>query len=104
MPVIQSRKANENIEVSESLKIKLYPNPCQSYTNIAYTLAKDSKVSIEVFNIRGEQVACISNNEYQMAGEHRADIDMSHLPNGTYICRVSQSNGKISSQRFVKIQ
>ena len=103
-PEIQGRKTNQNIEITKILEIKLFPNPCQSYTNIAYTLAEDSEVNIEVYNIQGEQVACINNNEYQLVGEHRAEIDMSHLANGTYICRVSQSNGEVASQRFVKME
>ncbi len=92
------------LENIQQLNFNIFPNPCQNYTNIAYTLAEDSEVYIEVYNIQGEQVACVNNNKYLLAGEYRAEIDMSHVVNGTYICSVSQSNGEVASQRFVKMQ
>lgn len=99
---MQGRKANENIEINEILEIKLYPNPCQNYMNIGYILADESEVHIAIYNTLGRKV--INQKEYQLAGEHRAEMDISHLANGTYICRVSQSNGEVASQRFVKMQ
>ena len=45
-----------------------------------------------------------SNNEYQMAGEQRIEIDMSNLPIGQYICQISEKKSKIATQRFAKIE
>ncbi|MGB1205516.1 MAG: T9SS type A sorting domain-containing protein [Chitinophagales bacterium] len=95
----------KNFSTEETpLLSKVFPNPCQNYMNIAYTLANDSEISIHIYDILGKQVSTISSNEYQMAGKQHIAIDMSHLPNGIYVCRMSQSNGEVANQRFIKIE
>ena len=94
-----SRKtSNEFIENT----FNIFPNPCRNYSTITYTLAAETEVYIEIYDALGRKM--IDKKEYQLAGECRTEINTSDLPIGTYICRISQSNGEVSSQRFVKIE
>jgi len=47
-----------------------YPNPFNPVTTITYRLARAEKVSLVVYNIRGERVATLVQNEKQMPGSY----------------------------------
>jgi len=46
-----------------------YPNPFNPNTTIRYTLTKQGKVTLEIFNLAGQRVKVLANEE-QAAGEH----------------------------------
>lgn len=46
-----------------------YPNPFNPVTNITYTLKKNEKVTLSVYNTMGQRV-CMLVNKAQLAGEH----------------------------------
>ena len=48
-----------------------YPNPFNPNTTIQYTVPIDRKVSIKVYNITGQLVRTLVNNELAVAGTHR---------------------------------
>ncbi|MCK4654151.1 MAG: T9SS type A sorting domain-containing protein, partial [Candidatus Cloacimonetes bacterium] len=49
---------------------KNYPNPFNPLTTISYSLKEDSKVIIEVYNIRGQKVKTLLNSEVN-TGNHK---------------------------------
>lgn len=51
-----------------------YPNPFNSTTNIEFALPSRSHVNISVFNVLGQKVRTLVDNEYD-AGEYVADWD-----------------------------
>jgi|WetSurMetagenome_2_1015567.scaffolds.fasta_scaffold28477_1 hypothetical protein len=64
-----------------------YPNPFNPTTTIKYSLPRDSRVSLEVFNIVGEKVAELVNN-FQPAGMYTISFNGSNLASGTYFYRL----------------
>ncbi|OQY39123.1 MAG: hypothetical protein B6226_02515 [Candidatus Cloacimonetes bacterium 4572_65] len=46
-----------------------YPNPFNPETNISYSVAKSGKVSIRVYNLKGQLVKTLVNRE-QQSGNH----------------------------------
>ncbi len=60
-----------------------YPNPFNPSTEINYSLADASQVSLKVFNTLGVEVATIVN-EREEAGSHQANFAGDNLPSGTY--------------------
>lgn len=64
-----------------------YPNPFNPSTNIRYTLAKDSKVKIVVYDLLGKEVATLVNTNLK-AGEHTVEWNTQTLSSGIYIYKL----------------
>jgi hypothetical protein len=64
-----------------------YPNPFNPSTMITFRLAVDSKVSLKIFNILGQEVADIVNANLT-AGSHQVNFDASALNTGVYMYRI----------------
>ena len=65
-----------------------YPNPFNPSTKINYSLPFDSKVNLEVYNITGERI-CELVNEEQSAGYYSVDFGSSRLSSGVYFYRIT---------------
>ena len=64
-----------------------YPNPFNPSTKISFRLAADSKVSLKVFDVLGQEVMTLINNELT-AGSHQVDFDASGLNSGVYFYKI----------------
>ena len=69
-----------------------YPNPFVNSTTIAFSLKKTGKVTVGVYNMKGELVSLINNKIYT-AGEHKVSINMADFPSGIYYGRITNSIG-----------
>jgi hypothetical protein len=65
-----------------------YPNPFNPSTKITYSVARESKVRLEVFDILGRKVATLVN-EARNPGNYTVEFDASELVSGVYIYRLS---------------
>ncbi|MBD3290089.1 T9SS type A sorting domain-containing protein, partial [candidate division KSB1 bacterium] len=65
-----------------------YPNPFNSQTQIRYNLQKSSNVTLNVYNVSGQQVATLVD-EFQTAGEHKIMWEAKGLPSGLYIGKLN---------------
>jgi hypothetical protein len=72
--------------VSYSLE-QNYPNPFNPSTMINFNLKVDSKVTLKVFNILGQEVAKLVNGA-MTAGNHQVDFNASRLNSGVYLYRL----------------
>jgi hypothetical protein len=61
-----------------------YPNPFNPSTSISFSLQQSAYVSLEVFNMLGEELATLIAGELQ-AGTHRKDWIASGMVSGTYL-------------------
>ncbi len=68
-----------------------YPNPFNPSTNISFTLAQSGLTSLKVYNLLGQEVASLWNDNLT-AGEHSFSFDASGLSSGTYIYRLVSGN------------
>jgi hypothetical protein len=65
-----------------------FPNPFNPTTNIRFSLPEASDVTLEVFNVLGQRVAVLTNQQLQ-SGTHTAEFDASALSSGVYLYRLS---------------
>lgn len=64
-----------------------YPNPFNPITTINFNLASDSKVSLKIFNVLGQEVAVLINDQMN-AGQYKISFNASSLNSGVYFCRL----------------
>jgi hypothetical protein len=60
-----------------------FPNPFNPSTTIKFSLPEKSIVAIKVFNLLGEEVSKIVDDEFS-AGIHQVEYNASNLPSGVY--------------------
>lgn len=64
-----------------------YPNPFNPSTQIEFSLAVDSKVSLYVYNLLGEKVATLVNSNLA-TGVHQITFNASNLNSGVYFYKL----------------
>jgi hypothetical protein len=85
-----------------------YPNPFNPSTTIRYAVPNESKVSVSVFNLLGQEVATLVD-DIQQAGYHEVQFNASDLSSGVYLYRinaVSSENSKefTSTKKFILLK
>jgi photosystem II stability/assembly factor-like uncharacterized protein len=68
-----------------------YPNPFNPVTNISFVLPHAAKVRLDIYNILGQRVATIVNNNLP-AGEHKVKWDGSDHSSGIYFYQLTTDN------------
>ncbi|HEX5132769.1 MAG TPA: S8 family serine peptidase [Candidatus Krumholzibacteria bacterium] len=79
-----------------------YPNPFNPRTTIAYTLASETLVQLDVFDVSGRRVASLVN-EIKGAGRHVVDFDAAGLSSGIYFYRLN-AGGVIEQKKMVLLK
>lgn len=62
-----------------------FPNPFNPSTTIAYSLPREERVTLEVYNLMGQRVARLVDDEVQEAGSHEVMFGAADLPSGVYL-------------------
>lgn len=68
-----------------------YPNPFNPSTTIKYSIPKQSKVIIKIYDLLGKEAATLVNEE-KFAGNYEVDFDATNLPSGTYFYKIQSGN------------
>ncbi|MCG8372109.1 MAG: T9SS type A sorting domain-containing protein, partial [Balneolales bacterium] len=69
-----------------------YPNPFNPSTNIEFTLANSSNVTLEIYNMLGQRVATLLDGDKMSAGAHKQLFDASSLASGMYLYKLTADN------------
>ncbi len=94
-------------DLPETVSINNYPNPFNPETTVSFTLPQDGKVSIKVFNVRGQLVKTLVDNNLN-AGKHEIvwngrDEENRQVGSGIYFCRL-QTAGKILNRKLLMMK
>lgn len=68
-----------------------YPNPFNPSTSIRFSIPEAGIVSLKVFNLLGEEVASLLNEE-KLAGNYEVSFKASDLSSGIYFYSISSNN------------
>ena len=79
-----------------------YPNPFNPTTSINYSIKNDGFVSLKVYNILGQLVADLVNQN-QKTGYYTINFNANNLPSGVYIYTIKTS-GFTSSKKMLLIK
>jgi len=79
-----------------------FPNPFNPSTTIKYQLPKTSLVTIKVFDVLGNEIATLVNEELP-AGEYEVEFDASGLTSGVYFYKLT-SGDDIETRKMILIK
>lgn len=108
MPQGQSWKKELTVSVAPPEKFELfqnYPNPFNASTVISYQLTVNSVVSLNVYNLIGQQVGIVFMGE-KPAGYHQETWDASSLASGIYVYElttIDTSNKHTTSRKMMVV-
>jgi hypothetical protein len=76
------------------------PNPFSSLTDISFTLASASCVSLKVFDLSGREVATLVNNEMMPAGTYTKRWNGGPASSGVYLYRLAAGSSTKTTKAF----
>ena len=95
IPMLEIVDVEENtiIPLANNFNLNNYPNPFNPETTISYHLLADSKVSLSIYNIKGQKVKTLVN-EVLPAGEHSViwngrDSNGNRVSSGIYFYKLN---------------
>ena len=91
----------EEIPTTFSL-LQNYPNPFNPATTIKYSIPEAGVVSLKIFNILGEEVKTLVNQEMP-AGNHSVQFNASSLASGIYLYRI-QTGAFIQTKKMILLK
>ncbi|NUO82841.1 T9SS type A sorting domain-containing protein [candidate division KSB1 bacterium] len=96
-----AERGEETVPAAYTL-LQNYPNPFNPVTVIPFTLPKNGRVVLKVFNMLGEEVATLLEQNVP-AGKHAVMFDGSRLSSGVYFYRLAV-NDFVSTKKLVLIK
>jgi hypothetical protein len=79
-----------------------YPNPFNPATKIEFSMPQSGFVNLEVFNILGERVNVLINEE-RIAGKHSVQFNAKHLASGIYFYKL-QAGSFIETKKMILLK
>jgi len=89
-----------NILEDTKFLLNIFPNPFVNETNVSYTIEKESKVTVVLYDINGALIRNIVQ-EVETAGNHTQIINETNLAAGVYIVKIN-IDGVVSSRQIIK--
>ena len=84
-----------------------YPNPFNPTTTISYQLPADSRVTLKIFNMLGQEVATVVD-ETRPAGYHQEVWDGSRISTGVYVYALvaadAQGNRQVGRKKMLLLK
>jgi len=85
---VATNTLSDNNSVSNYKLSQNYPNPFNPATRINFALPKSGFVTLKVYNLIGQEVASLVNEEKNV-GTYSVDFNASNLTSGIYFYKVS---------------
>jgi len=95
---------NENLlpVVGDFILYQNFPNPFNPSTSISYYLSEPGKVSVNIYNILGTQIATLIE-DYKSSGNYSVVWNAENEPSGVYYFQLNV-NGKIATRKMVLLK
>jgi len=101
LPKITVNTEETNIPLRFELN-QNYPNPFNPITTISYHIPENAHVKITVYNMRGQVVANLVNNEMS-AGYYSVTWNAMDQPSGIYFCKM-ETRGYVSVKKLMLVK
>ena len=78
-----------------------YPNPFNPNTKIRFELPNASNVTLKVYNVRGQLVEVLVNNEIVTAGLKEVNFNATNLASGIYFYTIQAGDFKATKKMML---
>ena len=78
-----------------------YPNPFNPTTTVEFGLPAEMNVDVRIYDILGQQVSVLINNQLMQAGSYKLKFDAGNIASGTYIYQVKAGNLSVSKKMLL---
>jgi hypothetical protein len=75
---------------------KVFPNPASRSFSVSYTIAKESEISLSIFDLIGGKVSSLIVNEKQSSGFYKRTFDITNIKNGVYFIQFVSIDEKVT--------
>ncbi|MEI6276468.1 MAG: T9SS type A sorting domain-containing protein [Prolixibacteraceae bacterium] len=99
--VVSDLKINANIPEAIN-QLNVYPNPSSGSTNFVFQVGEDAKVTLDIFNMSGQRMATVYNDNTDAGSIHQVMQNLS-LPSGVYPC-IMKWKGKMLSTKLMIVK
>jgi hypothetical protein len=82
-----SLNLQEWLNSANAWEVVIFPNPTSTNLNLCYNLPKEDEINIGLFDMQGKLILQKSTGK-QVSGEQQHNLDISNLPEGSYVCRI----------------
>jgi hypothetical protein len=79
-----------------------FPNPFNPSTRISFALPKTIIVELKIFNLLGQEVATLLNEE-KAAGTYEVNFDASNLSSGIYLYKI-QAGHFVETKKMILLK
>lgn len=91
----------QDVDMTEtSPGLHTFPNPFRDNITVTYTLKREGRVQLALFDLSGRQVAILAD-AVQPAGQHRANYKAGQLSSGLYVLKLTHNN-KVITKKLMK--
>jgi agmatine deiminase len=95
-PIDLNQSTVNNNSIEEVFNCKMFPNPFNPTTTISFSLTKDSKIELVIYNTKGQRIKTLAQNDF-IKGSHSitwngVDEKGSSLSSGVYFYKLSVNN------------
>jgi len=94
-------EANSQLSGNSEIVIEaLTPNPSKGDISMVYSIKKSAPVTIAIYDERGALVQLIQGNMVLALGTFHLTLDLSALPSGSYLVRISSASS-VADRKFM---
>lgn len=98
-PIFSGATAVQEFNSSVS-DINIFPNPCSDRTTISFSVQKETRLMLGIYNINGELIFSESEGRI-MSGIHLVTLNSASWKEGIYFCRINTDDSFSTSKIIV---
>jgi hypothetical protein len=99
MGVIEVRRINKPIKLTQLENILVFPNPTDGEIMVQFRVEQESETEVLVSDVVGRKVMEVINTKMP-SGEYKYVVNLTQLDNGFYLIAVKTDN-KISTSKII---
>jgi hypothetical protein len=93
-----SNEVDNSTDGDARYAVTAYPNPTSGTVNFTFALPESGKATLELYNVNGQRVASLFSNSANADVENTISYDLSSLPNGIYISKLTTDDGVVTGK------